>query len=197
MKPLVLIRHARTRIDPDGASRDWSLAAGAETDSRILAEQVATDLAGAGIDRVVTSHEAKAIETGTIMAASWSAECTVGEGLHEHDRTGVPVMDDLTWQTSLKQLFAEPTATVLGRATAAEAAARFERGLRAVVSSHPADGLAVVTHGTVLALFVANHNRVEAYAFWQALKMPEALYLERTSFRLMGRPFAVGHSRTR
>ena len=76
---------------------------------------------------------------------------------------------------------------MLGRETAAEAAARFERGLRAVLSSHPADGLAVVTHGTVLALFVANHNRVEAYAFWQTLKMPEALYLERTSFRLTGR----------
>jgi broad specificity phosphatase PhoE len=36
-----------------------------------------------------------------------------------------------------------------------------------------ASNLVVVSHGTVISLFVAAHNGINAFAFWMGLAMPD------------------------
>ena len=42
----------------------------------------------------------------------------------------------------------------------------------------------VVSHGTVMALFVARYNPIDSYRFWKQLKMPAMIALDLPDFRI-------------
>lgn len=172
-RPIYLIRHARTRINPTTDAADWVLEPSALQDCYLLA----TSLKDAGITRLVTSKEPKAITTGQTVAEALALPLEVAVGLHEHDRRGVPFLSAEVFQQTLRQFFAEPDKLVFGTETANEALARFSMALQRVQATYSKDSLAVVSHGTVMSLFIAKHNPVNVLAFWQALKMPDVLKL--------------------
>ncbi len=173
MKRVVLVRHAPTRVDPARPASRWALAAGAEERVRRLAE----DLGPLAPDGVVSSVEPKAIATGRILARSLRAPFRTAPGLQEHERGSLPVLEPAAWRDAVRRFFGTPDALVFGRETANEALARFECGLRRALASAAQDRPAVVTHGTVLSLFVARHNDLDPYGLWRGLQMPEALVL--------------------
>ena len=58
--------------------------------------------------------------------------------------------------------------------------------MRAAVLAHPGRRLAIVTHGTVLALFLAQHNGLAAEPFWRSLGMPALARASLPDFRIAG-----------
>lgn len=180
MTRLVVIRHAETRVDPAVAAHQWSLAERAHDSCR----QLAARLESLSLSRIVTSEELKAAETGRMIAEALGVPYESAPGLQEHDRTGVPVMEPDEWRLALTTFFGRPDSLVLGKATALASRDRFAAALGRVLADHGGERLAVVSHATVISLFVAAHNPVDAYAFWQTLKMPDAVVLSLPGFRL-------------
>src|SRR5690349_8318078 len=73
--------------------------------------------------------------------------------------------------------FSEPSRLVLGKETANAARDRFGRAVEQVMrghaeSSNVAKNIAVVTHGTVMALFLADRVHKNAFDLWRLLQLP-------------------------
>lgn len=184
MNAFLLVRHAPTFQDSTQPSNQWKVAEEAER----ACQELATKIQPVEPTLIITSTEAKARATGEFLAEALRLYSFTADGLEEHDRTGVPyVKDDQVWQATLKSLFNEPQKRVLGKETATEALERFEAALKRELDAHKDDVPILVSHATVISLFVARHNNLDPYAFWQTVKMPEALLLRRPDFALLER----------
>ncbi|MBO0779206.1 MAG: histidine phosphatase family protein [Ktedonobacteraceae bacterium] len=76
---------------------------------------------------------------------------------------------------------------IFGNETAAQALQRFSSAVSTVVRRHQAGDIVVVTHGTVMTLFVVFHGQAEAFTFWWSLSMPKAIVLTLPDYRLARR----------
>ena len=69
-------------------------------------------------------------------------------------------------------------ALVFGNETAVQARERFETAVSHLTQTHPQETIILTSHGTVLTLFISQHNpTLNAFQFWQALTMPQAFVL--------------------
>jgi len=107
--------------------------------------------------RVVASPERKAKETGEILAATLRAPLDEHAALREHERPGLPHERE---------------------------AGAFERRIEEAFA-RPADRLAVVSHGTVIAGFVARVTGADALALWRSLALPSWVALDVGQRRLV------------
>jgi broad specificity phosphatase PhoE len=125
------------------------------------------------LDRIVTSTERKAIETGELAAKRLAIPCQTAEGLHEHQRDTVPYFDSPSdFLAAVTRLFDHPNELVLGEETGLQARTRFTTSVENVMRTHPLENIAIVTHGTVLSLFVSQFTEIEVSQFWRSLGMP-------------------------
>lgn len=173
MRRLILIRHAASAPDPARPAHAWGLAEGA--DSQIAA--LAAALRPLGIDTIFSSSEPKAIATATQLAQQLPADFADSlPEFDEHRRATLPwFAERADFEAAVARLFANPADLVLGEETAYDARGRFAGGVYEILDDNPNDTLAVVTHGTVMALFLAPAIDADAYAVWQqiqALGMP-------------------------
>jgi broad specificity phosphatase PhoE len=127
---------------------------------------------------IVTSLEPKALETGRLVADTLGIPMETAAGLHEHDRGNVPFLGSREqFETQVAGLFEHPGRLVYGSETADQAHRRFAHGITSVLEEHPSGNLAVVTHGTVLTLFVARVTGIDPVPFWQQLGLPSFVVL--------------------
>jgi broad specificity phosphatase PhoE len=169
MPNLVFIRHSQSQPDPGTPARLWKLT----EEGRRRCEPLAEQLMRYNLDRIVTSTEPKAIETGELAAQRLEIPCGVLENLHEHERETAPFFDTIEeFLAAVASLFARPTELVFGDETAFDARSRFEGAVESVLAAYPQENIAIVTHGTVLSLFASQHTGQEIYPFWQSLGMP-------------------------
>lgn len=173
MSELVLVRHAPPRIDAALPAWEWRLREGAELGILSLASR----LEPLGVDLVLASLEPKAVATGRELARHLGLPFTSAPRLHEHERGNLPVLDAGTWRDTQRRLFRHPDVLVYGRETANEARERFRRGLEAAMSASRGKRPAVVAHGTVMSLLVAERNGLDPFELWSSLAMPEAWLL--------------------
>jgi broad specificity phosphatase PhoE len=76
---------------------------------------------------------------------------------------------------------------VIGRESGVEALERFGAGLHAALAASRGDvPLVVVTHGTVIALFVSAHNAVAGLSLWTELSCGSFVVLGFPRFDLVG-----------
>jgi len=170
---VILIRHAAVAIDSKVPAERWGLS----TTGKEQATAVAARIAEYKPSIVIASEQPKASETGAIIAETLGVRFETRPGLHEHDRSNEPFASEEDWHAKMRQLFAEPDALVYGEETATAARARFA----AAVAQCPEDA-AIVAHGTVITLFVAQHNPIEPFAFWEGF-VPAAWVLLAAGFR--------------
>jgi broad specificity phosphatase PhoE len=180
VRTLLLVRHAAPLVDPAVPAADWILSEAGRAACGPLAAQLVPYRPAA----IISSREAKAIETARLVAAPLGLTAETATGLHEQDRRGVPVLAPAAWRDRVRDLFAHPDERVLGVESAAEATARFAAAIDALLAARPAGDLAVVAHGTVISLLVARHNAVDGFAFWAQLAMPALVPLALPGFRL-------------
>jgi broad specificity phosphatase PhoE len=100
-------------------------------------------------------------------------------------RSGLLILSREAHSTLNAGLFSEPTRAIVGDESAEHALARFEAAIAAALSATASDEhLVVITHGTVIALFVAAHTGVDAFALWQRLSCPSFVLLSVPDYAL-------------
>jgi broad specificity phosphatase PhoE len=126
---------------------------------------------------IVTSREHKASTTGALVAAQLALPAIVADGLHEHQREHVGWLSNPAFEQAVVAFFTRPDDLVFGEETAGQAGARFDAAVRDVLAAHPGQTVAIVSHGTVMTLFVAQHADVAPLPFWKRLGMPAIVVL--------------------
>lgn len=166
---LFLIRHSLPEFATGIPASQWRLS----DEGRRRCQPLADRLAAYKLTSIISSEEAKAIETGQICAGRLSLPFETAPGLHEHQRG---VVNDLgsreAFEAQVGRFFEQPDKLVFGRETANQAYARFSKAIAAVVAQHPSGNLAVVSHGTVMTLFVARATDLAPFPFWKSLGLP-------------------------
>ncbi|MEZ4630422.1 MAG: histidine phosphatase family protein [Deinococcales bacterium] len=180
MSYLFLIRHAKTQPDPQRQAKDWRLVEGAELACQDLAKKLATK----GVSRIISSKEHKAERTAEMIAKYLKLSSMSVEGLHEQDRSQAPFLSEELFQMNMKQGFENPNRLIWGVETMNQALDRFEHKVTQLLKQYPSEKLAIVSHGTVMSLFVAKFNYVDPYSLWRKLKMPDMLELSLPYFQL-------------
>ena len=181
MPRLILIKHAKPQAEADVPPHEWGLSEEGRAACAALADRIAPH----GIARIVTSEEPKALETGELVAERLAVPVSTAPGLHEHDRSNVPMLATRDFIAAMALFFKEPRRLVLGKETAEQAAERFERAVAAVVQGHPDENLAIVTHGTVLALFAAARGGADPFLLWRRMGLPSLVVFELPEYRLV------------
>jgi broad specificity phosphatase PhoE len=181
-RSLVLVKHALPALEPSVPARQWQLATEGEAQSRRLAREL--------IDfqpfRLVCSHEPKAVRTAEIVASELSLSVAVQAGLEELDRSVLPLLSATDHAALNAPIFAEPERAILGKESGAVALRRFSAAVAAALEDTPEDQhLVAVTHGTVIALLVAAHNRINGYELWRRLACPSLVVLSLPELELV------------
>lgn len=182
MRKLILVRHSQPVIDPEVDSREWRLS----IEGRRRCARLAEILREHDPAAIVTSTEPKALETGAIVARRLKIPLESAENLHEHDRRGAPfATPEGSFVDLIANLFRRPGELVFGNETADQAYERFAAAVDGLLERRAEGNLAVVSHGTVMALFVARRAGVEPVSFWRELGTPAAAVLALPEFELL------------
>jgi broad specificity phosphatase PhoE len=163
---LVLVRHSVPEIDPARPADEWRLS----EEGRTRCEPLATRVRASAPRRLLSSPEAKALETAELIAPALGLEVEVERDLREHERRTLPFLPRDEFVLRMRELFARPNEVVLGEESADAARARFAAVVDA--AERPA---AVVTHGTVIALYRAGSEPDGGFAFWERLALPDVV----------------------
>ena len=170
---LVLVRHSNPEIEPDQPASEWRL----NEVGRRRAELLADRLRGFSPDTVWSSREPKAVETAEIVAAAFGVPVRTADGLEEHHRRGVPYFPTRgEFESAVEQLFCNRDQLVFGTETAEQALSRFTAAIDDVIDAGQQDTV-VVTHGTVMTLYVASVAGVRPMCFWRRLRLPSFVVL--------------------
>jgi broad specificity phosphatase PhoE len=167
-RELILIRHSLPEIVPDVPACQWALSKEGRLRCRWLAKRLAEYDPGV----IVTSLEPKAIETGQIVASLLNKPLETAEGLHEHERRRGDFGTQRQFEARVATLFEQPGERVMGEETATQAQGRFVQAVNHAIARHPRGNVAIVAHGTVIALFAAQAAGVEPFFFWKRLGLP-------------------------
>ena len=181
MKNLILVKHSLPEIVPMIPAKEWGLSKSGQVRCKTLAEK----LESYSPDIVISSVEPKAVETAQITARQLNKPFRTFEGLHEHDRTGVEFLGKEQFEAKVNVFFMHPDKLVLGRETANQAFERFSKALASVEIEHPNKNIVVVSHGTVITLFVEKFNGLEAFSFWRKLDLPSFVVLSLPQHKLV------------
>jgi broad specificity phosphatase PhoE len=169
---LILVKHAPPNVVPGVSAARWTLSEA----GRAACEPLALALAPWRPEALIASEEPKAAETARLAAERLGVPWRMAPGLHEHDREGGPFFaDEVAYAAAVEELFTRPDEPVYGRETASEALRRFSSALDAALADYAGKRVAVVAHGTVIALYVASLwglSAREGYDLWRRLGLP-------------------------
>lgn len=180
-RKLILVRHSTPEIEPQRPASQWRLS----DEGRLRCRTLVGRLAAYHPTLVVTSTEPKAIETGQIVAQELGIPCKIAEGLHEHERSGVGWGSREEFLAQVALLFERPSELVFGDETADQAHNRFAKSIASVVQQIPEGNLAVVSHGTVMTLFISRAAGLDPFPFWRRLSLPAFAVLSLPDFDLL------------
>ncbi len=168
------------QVDVETPAHEWRLGpvgvAGAAA--------VASRLARYAPTRIVASLEPKATQTGSVIAERLRLPLVTADGLHEHDRRAIRFLAADQFAARMRDLFAHPDATVFGSESARGALTRFTAAVDRVTDEDTGDVL-IVSHGTVISLFVAARADVDAAELCGTLGLPSYVTLEIPSHRII------------
>jgi broad specificity phosphatase PhoE len=167
---LILVKHASPEVVAGIPPEQWRLSDA----GRASCPRLAAALRPHAPSVVVTSEEPKARETGELVARDLSVPSHAAPNLHEHDRSNVPHLRSGDFISLMEVLFRKPDQLVLGRETATGALKRLRNALDDVLEQHGRDGktVAVVSHGTVIALLLEQLGDRRGFDVWRAMKLP-------------------------
>ena len=166
------MRHSLPEMVTGVPASRWHLSA----EGRRRCEALAERLVAYQPTTVISSEEPKAVETGQIVAERLELPFKTAPGLHEHERG---VVRDLgsreEFQAQIARFFSHPGELVLGHETADQAHARFAAAVAAVLAQHRDGTPIIVSHGTVITLFIARAmaaGHLDPIPFWKNLGLP-------------------------
>jgi broad specificity phosphatase PhoE len=180
---LVLVRHSLPEMTRGVPAAQWGLSEAGRARAAAFARCVDPGSART----VFTSEEPKAMETAGALAAAWGVNVEAVPGLHEHERPDAQMLSRDQFEERIRQMFARPADLVFGVESAERARRRFTTALMRLFLRSSEDVI-VVSHGTVMTLFVAEAAGVDPFAFWKKLDMPCAITLGVPELHFRGEP---------
>ena len=180
VRKLVLVRHSQPEIEPGKQSATWRLS----ELGRRRANALAAELRHYRANAIWCSREPKAVETAEIVGSVLDIPIHVKDGLEEHHRGDVPFFPTTQeFEQAIEQFFSQPARLVLGSETAMQARDRVITAIEAVRDEENQDAI-VVTHGTVMTLYLAQVAKVEPMSFWRELQTPCLVEVKLPSMRV-------------
>ncbi len=152
---------------------------------RLKCAPLAGQLAAHHPDVIVTSTEPKAAETAQIVGNLLGKPLETAEGLIEHDRSNVAFLSTERFEAAVAEFFREPQRLVFGQETADQAHQRFTAAVEGIIARHPSKTLVLVTHGTVIALYVSRTAALEPFPLWKRLGTPAFVVLSLPERRIL------------
>jgi broad specificity phosphatase PhoE len=171
MPTLLLIKHAAPEVVAGVPPEQWRLSDKGRGSCAALAEALRPHAPSV----VVSSEEPKASETAELVARALGVPFHTAPGLQEHDRSNVPHLRSGEFISMMEVLFRRPNQLVLGKETAAGALKRFRNALDDALEQFGGGGektVAVVSHGTVIALLLEQAGERRGFDVWRAMKLP-------------------------
>lgn len=180
-KHLIFVRHSLVdRVDGVPA-RKWNLSG----TGRIRARGLVDKLIEFRPEVIVSSDEPKAEQTAEIVSECLGLKYSVEKNLHEHDRRQVPYLTNDEFQSLVQEFFTKPDTLVFGNETANQALLRFRGAVNLVLDSSDTKTILIVSHGTVISLFVSWLTGQSGYSFWKELGLPSFVVLDLQSKTLL------------
>lgn len=180
MRRLVLVRHSQPRIEHNVPAAEWRLS----ERGRRRAEAMAARLRGYRANLIWCSREPKAVETAEIVGSALDISIRVTDGLEEHHRGNVPFFPTTKeFEQAIEEFFSQPSRLVLGSETASQACDRLTGAIDAVLEADSLDAI-VVTHGTVMTLYLAKLADIPPMDFWRELRTPCLVEVEIPTMRV-------------
>lgn len=173
-KYLILVKHSVPEIVESAPAQEWKLS----ELGRARAERLAERLRLYQPEVIVSSKESKARETAEIIARLHKIEFDVADDLHEHDRSNVPYLAHDEFQASIYEFFQKPEEIVFGKETADQAHARFYRSVHSLLKAHTDKTIVIVSHGTVISLFVSRLTGSSDFEIWNMLGLPSFIAMD-------------------
>jgi len=180
-KRLILVKHSLPEIVEHVPAHLWELS----DKGKLLVEKLAERLKQYQPEIIASSVEPKARQTAELLCKALGVDIVVIDGLHEHERNDVPFHAENTFQALVRKMFGKPDALVFGNETAARALARFRESLELVMDLYEDKRMVVVSHGTVISLFVSWLTGVDGYLLWNELGLPSFVMLDLQNRKLL------------
>lgn len=204
MSYLILVRHSISTQQKDRPAHEWGLTEEGQHRCQLLAQRLEVYEP----DIFVTSVELKARLTGEMAAQILGKPVITSAGLHEHERHGVGwFATSEEFEAAVINFFRQPDQLVFGEETADGCLARYSAAVERVVREYgtarenieEAEGdasdvgsmfgehtnIALVSHGTVMALFIAGHNGIDPVPLWRDFEMPAFVVLSRPDYKIV------------
>jgi broad specificity phosphatase PhoE len=174
-RQLILVRHSIVRQELDTSSHDWSLT----EEGRARCLKLAKKLEIFAPDVIVSSPEPKARQTAQALVDALHAPLEFEDGLREHQRKTAPFFPNVEdFRAIVEELLLNPYSLVFGEETGEQARQRFQSAIETIFMRHPTKTILAVTHGTVMALYMAQAAQVDPVMFWRNLGMPAYVVLQ-------------------
>jgi broad specificity phosphatase PhoE len=169
MASLIFIRHSISQPSPELNSHEWPLTDEGRVKCKILAEK----LRPYAIRQIYTSTEAKAVETGQIVADILDLPCSIAPDLAETRREGLDMMANMAdFKAQVREAMRQPDEKLFGEERFSDARERFLNEMTRLLAQHPAETIALVSHGRVLSMVLAQLRDEDPISIWDSLKMP-------------------------
>ena len=179
-RQLILVKHASPLVIPGTPSEQWHLSDKGKESCTALAAAIREFQPAT----IISSVEPKARETAEIVAGHLNVPAGTAPDLHEHDRSNVPHMRSGEFISHMELFFRKPSERVLGRESADQARDRFDRAITGIIEQHPAGNIAIVSHGTVIALFIARHTGDKPFEWWRKMGLPSFVVMSLPDLKL-------------
>ena len=177
---LILVKHSLPEIREDLPAREWTLS----KEGFFRARQLAERLSPYQPQILVSSPEPKAVETAGMIARKHHLSLQIVDDLHEHDRINVPHLSKQEFEEATRKFFKIPDKQVFGSETADKAHERFSNAVHSLLNIYKDKRIVVVSHGTVISLFVSRLTGGSDYSLWKDLGLPGFVVLDMLSKRL-------------
>jgi broad specificity phosphatase PhoE len=134
---------------------------------------------------MIASKELKAQQTAQVIAQALKLPLGIEFDLHEHERPQAAGLNSREqFETQLSAFFDHPDRLIFGSESADEAYLRFSGTLDRLIKTYPQESLVLVSHGTVISLFVSRRCGVAPFHFWKQLGLPSIIVLSLPGFQL-------------
>ncbi len=180
---LLLIRHSIPEIDATIPPAEWRLSHAGREACRALADRLTVYTP----TLLVSSVEPKAVETAQLAARQLGIPTEIALGLHEGDRSKMGFIPEAQVIKLIKEFFEKSGEPIFGVESADEAHARFSAAVNKLLDEYPEETLGIVSHSSVISLFVARANGLDVYEYWRKLAMPDVVLLALPDFTLAER----------
>jgi 2,3-bisphosphoglycerate-dependent phosphoglycerate mutase len=183
MRKLVLIKHAMPILSAHVPSNQWALSDEGKEKAKVLSNYVKEY----ETSRLFSSTEPKAIETAQIVGNQLNREVIVRDNLHEHLRsTKRKIYPTDEFHHIIRKFFKYPDVLIFGEETANIAKRRFLNAVDNVIKEAPSDeDVVIITHGTVMTLFISHYNEVNEFDVWRSFGLPSIVELSLDDFSLI------------